>query len=107
MVNVEIKNAPGEPGCDADEAVAALTAVARRGRLDRPGGRLLVPRGHAAGGRRRPTPGWPLGWLLGLAADAGAGSAEAVERGFQAMHPFVTPVDARPGGRGPRRRAWP
>ena len=56
LVNVEIKNAPQDPGWDEGEAVAALDGGGDRGGgLDRPGARLVLPAGDTAGraGRRR------------------------------------------------------
>src|SRR6202044_2213682 len=84
-VNVEIKNAPQDPGWDPGEAVAALTAAA----IEEAGwtGRVLVSSFQtatlravqAADGRLA------LGALWGFAA--------AVEAGFAAVHPFVASAD--------------
>ena len=64
-VNVEIKNAPQDPGWDGGEAVAALDGGGDRGGgLDRAGHRVLLPAGHAtggAGGRRPSRPRRPVG----------------------------------------------
>ena len=49
-VNIEIKNAPGDPACDPTEAVAALIASCRGGgRLDRAGARVVLPARKSAG----------------------------------------------------------
>ena len=93
-VNVEIKNAPQDPGWDAGEAVAALTAAADRGgRLDRPGHRVVVPGRHAAGragGRRPPGPGRAVGLRRPIPSRP---SPRRRRPGFRAVHPFVTSVD--------------
>jgi glycerophosphoryl diester phosphodiesterase len=94
LVNVEIKNAPGDPGYDPSEAVAALTAAA----VDEAGWRdgVLVSSFQvstllavqAADG------GLALGALWGFAVDPAAALEEAAGRGFSAVHPFVSTVDA-------------
>jgi glycerophosphoryl diester phosphodiesterase len=93
VVNVEIKNAPQDPGWDAGEAVAALTAAA----IDEAGwtGRVIVSSFQvatlravqAADGRL------PLGALWGFATEPGPALAEAAGSGFAAVHPFVMSVD--------------
>ncbi len=93
VVNIEIKNAPQDPGWDPGEAVAALTAAA----IDEAGwtARVLVSSFQtatlravqAADGRLA------LGALWGLAADVGPALAAAAEAGFGAVHPFVASVD--------------
>ena len=92
VVNVEIKNAPQDPGWDTAEAVAALTATAidEAGWTDRvivssfqPATLLAV---GVADGRL------PLGALWGWTTDPGRALAEAAESGFRAVHPFVTLV---------------
>src|SRR5580698_4236895 len=93
VVNVEIKNAPQDPGWDPGEAVAALTAVA----IEEAGwtARVIVSSFQpatlravqAADGRLA------LGALWGFAVDPGRALAEAVEAGFAAVHPFVSSVD--------------
>jgi glycerophosphoryl diester phosphodiesterase len=93
VVNVEIKNDPGQPGHDPAEVVAALTAAA----IDEAGwtDRVIVSSFQvstlravqAADGRL------PLGILWPFLADAGAGLAQAVTEGWSAVHPFVTGVD--------------
>ncbi|HEY1652517.1 MAG TPA: glycerophosphodiester phosphodiesterase [Acidimicrobiales bacterium] len=94
VVNVEIKNAPQDPGWDEGEAVAALTATAidEAGWTERvivssfqPATLLAV---RAADGRLA------LGALWGWATDPVAALAEAVGSGFRAVHPFVTLVTA-------------
>ena len=94
VVNVEIKNAPQDPGWDASEAVAALTAAA----IDEAGwtDRVIVSSFQpttlravqVADGRLA------LGALLGWATDPAPALADAAEAGFRAVHPFVTTVTA-------------
>ena len=93
VVNVEIKNAPQDPGWDPGEAVAALTAVA----IEEAGwtARVIVSSFQtatlralqAADGRLA------LGALWGFAAEVEPALAVAVESGCTAVHPFVASVD--------------
>jgi glycerophosphoryl diester phosphodiesterase len=93
VVNVEIKNAPQDPGWDPGEAVAALTAAA----IDEAGWttRVIVSSFQvptlravqAADGRLA------LGALWGFGAEVEPALAEAVDAGFDAVHPFVAFVD--------------
>jgi glycerophosphoryl diester phosphodiesterase len=90
VVNVEIKNAPHDPGHDPSEAVAALTAavIEDAGWTDR----VIVSSFQvdtlravqAADGRLA------LGALWSPVADPAAALAEAVVAGFRAVHPFIT-----------------
>jgi glycerophosphoryl diester phosphodiesterase len=92
VVNVEIKNAPQDPGWDAGEAVAALTAAA----IEEAGwtSRVIVSSFEmatlravqAADGRLA------LGALWGFGADPEPALAAAAAGGFAAVHPFVTSV---------------
>jgi glycerophosphoryl diester phosphodiesterase len=92
-VNVEIKNAPQDPGWDPGEAVAALTAAA----VEEAGwtARVIVSSFQtatlravqAADGRLA------LGALWGFAAEVEPALTAAVEAGFAAVHPFVATVD--------------
>jgi len=89
VVNVEIKNAPQDPGWDPGEAVGALTAAA----IEEAGwtARVIVSSFQtatlravqAADGRLA------LGALWGFAAEVEPALAAAVEAGFAAVHPFV------------------
>jgi glycerophosphoryl diester phosphodiesterase len=92
VVNVEIKNAPQDPGWDPGEAVAALTAAA----IEEAGWttRVIVSSFQvatlravqAADGRL------DLGALWGFGSEVEPALAEAVEAGFAAVHPFVASV---------------
>jgi glycerophosphoryl diester phosphodiesterase len=90
VVNVEIKNAPQDPGWDEGEAVAALTAavIEEAGWADR----VIVSSFQPATLRavRAADPRLPLGALWGWTAEPGPALAEAVDSGFRAVHPFVT-----------------
>ncbi len=91
-VNVEIKNAPQDPGWDPGEAVAALTAAT----LDEAGwtdGVIVssfqpatLRAAQAADGRLA------LGALWSFGRDPGPGIDEAASAGFRAVHPFVLSV---------------
>ena len=93
VVNVEIKNAPQDPGWDPGEAVAALTAAA----IEEAGwtARVIVSSFQtatlravqAADGRLA------LGALWGLGAEVEPALALAADAGFAAVHPFVASVD--------------
>jgi glycerophosphoryl diester phosphodiesterase len=93
VVNVEIKNAPQDPGWDPGEAVAALTAAA----IEEAGwtARVIVSSFQtatlravqAADGRLA------LGALWGFGAEVEPALALAVEAGYAAVHPFVASVD--------------
>ncbi len=94
VVNVEIKNAPQDPGWDPGEAVAVLTAAA----IEEAGwtSRVLVSSFQmatlravqAADGRLA------LGALWGFASEVEPALAEAAAAGFGAVHPFFVSVDA-------------
>ncbi|HEX4161834.1 MAG TPA: glycerophosphodiester phosphodiesterase [Acidimicrobiales bacterium] len=92
LVNVEIKNAPQDPGWDEGEAVAALTATAieEAGWTDR----VLVSSFQPAtlGAVQAADERLAIGALWGWTAEPGPALAEAAEAGFRAVHPFVTMV---------------
>ena len=92
LVNVEIKNAPQDPGWDEGEAVAALTATAieEAGWTDR----VLVSSFQPATLRavQAADERLALGALWGWAAEPGPALTEAAEAGFRAVHPFVSLV---------------
>jgi glycerophosphoryl diester phosphodiesterase len=94
LVNVEIKNAPQDPGWDEGEAVAALTATAieEAGWTDR----VLVSSFQPATLRavQAVDERLALGTLWGWSAEPGRALAEAAVSGFRAVHPFVTLVTA-------------
>jgi glycerophosphoryl diester phosphodiesterase len=90
VVNVEIKNAPQDPGHDPSEAVAALTATA----IDEAGwtDRVLVSSFQLSTLRAVQVADarLPLGALWGFDVRPDAALAEAVADGFRAVHPFVS-----------------
>ena len=99
VVNVEIKNAPQDPGWDPGEAVAALTAagIEEAGWTDRViVSSFQVPTLLAV---QAADPRLALGALWGFAVDPGRALAEAADAGFRAVHPFVSSVDAELVGR--------
>jgi len=93
VVNVEIKNAPQDPGWDATEAVAALTAAA----IGEAGwtSRVLVSSFQMATLRavRAADGRLALGALWGFATGAEPALVAAAEAGCVAVHPFVSSVD--------------
>lgn len=103
IVNVEVKNAPGEPGYDSSEGIAleAAELLGEAGDLER----FIVSSFSVSSIEmvRRADPRLAVGWLLGLTADVPACLEEAAERGYQAIHPFVTVVDRRLVERGHER----
>lgn len=96
LVNVEIKNWPGEPGFDESLRIADAVAEVLASRPAGEQGRYLVSCFH------RPTldrvravaPDLPTGWLvLGLSDSDGAGTlAEIVDGGHDAVHPHHSAV---------------
>jgi glycerophosphoryl diester phosphodiesterase len=94
VVNVEIKNAPHDPGWDADETVAGLVAAQveeagwTEGVLVSSFEVATLRAVRAADGRLA------LGTLWGFATVPEHGVAEAAAGGFAAVHPFVSVVDA-------------
>ncbi len=93
VVNVEIKNAPQDPGWDPGEAVALLTAAAieEAGWTDR----VIVSSFQVATLRAVQVADarLALGALWGYATEPGPALDEAAEAGFGSVHPFVTSVD--------------
>jgi glycerophosphoryl diester phosphodiesterase len=91
-VNVEIKNAPADPGWDAGEVVAAVTAEAIElaGWTDR----VIVSSFQPATLRAVQVADerLALGALWGFGTDPGTGLEEAAAAGFEAVHPFVLAV---------------
>ncbi len=91
-INVEIKNAPDQPGHDPTERVAALTAqaIAEAGWTDRvivSSFQVSTLRAVQAADARL-----ALGALWSFFTDVEAGLALAIEEGWRAIHPFVSSV---------------
>ncbi|HVC69012.1 MAG TPA: glycerophosphodiester phosphodiesterase [Acidimicrobiales bacterium] len=92
-VNVEIKNAPVEPGFDPDETaaveVAAALAAVVGGREDTPA-HLIVSSFWPASLHvvHREAPTLPLGLLVHPAFDATEAAGQAATMGCTALHPF-------------------
>lgn len=93
VVNVEIKNAPQDPGWDPAESVAALTAAA----IEEAGWtrRVIVSSFQVATLRavQAADARLALGALWGFAAEVEPALAEAAASGFAAVHPFFASVD--------------
>jgi glycerophosphoryl diester phosphodiesterase len=91
-VNVEIKNAPADPGWDPAELVAVLTAetIEAAGWADR----VIVSSFQPATLQAVQVADerLALGALWGFGADPGRGLEEAAAAGFRAVHPFVLAV---------------
>jgi glycerophosphoryl diester phosphodiesterase len=93
-MNVEIKNKPGDPGYDPTGSLAQ-SVVAELIEHDRSVGVIIssfdAPTIEAA---RAAEPGFPIGWLLGGLADLEDARRVAIDRGYQAIHPFFVGVGA-------------
>jgi glycerophosphoryl diester phosphodiesterase len=94
LVNVEIKNAPQDPGHDPEEAVAALCAqiIDEAGWTDR----VLVSSFQVSTLRavQVADPHLALGALWPILGRSGELLAEAISSGYRAIHPFVTEINA-------------
>jgi glycerophosphoryl diester phosphodiesterase len=92
VVNVEIKNHPDEPGFDPTRAVATHV-VEEILALDLEAEILIssfdLACVHAA---KSAGPGLGVGLLTGIGADVGRALEQAVDAGFDALHPFVLDV---------------
>lgn len=93
-MNVEIKNWPGDPGYDPTGALAREVA-AELVEHDRVGD-VIVSSFDAATieAVRSAEPFLAIGWLLGGHADAEGSLAIALDRRYQAIHPFFSRVGA-------------
>jgi glycerophosphoryl diester phosphodiesterase len=87
-MNVEVKNTPGDPGYDPSGSLARAVAaeLVDQGRLDA----VIVSSFDAPTieAVRAAEPALPVGWLLGVTANRAQGLALALDRGYQALHPF-------------------
>ncbi len=94
-MNVEIKNKPGDPGADPSGALARAVAaeLAEQGRLED----VIVSSFDAPTieAVRAAEPALPVGWLLGGLASLDGALATALDRRYQALHPFFAGVDGR------------
>lgn len=92
-VNVEVKNSPADPGHDPSEAVATATAevVAESGEASQ----VLISSFEAPtlAAVRAADPSLAVGLLVGWQSDPLVALELAIERRFEAIHPFVTQVD--------------
>jgi glycerophosphoryl diester phosphodiesterase len=92
-MNVEIKNLPGDPGHDPTGALARAVAaeLVEQGRV----GDVIVSSFDAATVEavRSAEPVLAIGWLLGGRADLAGSLAIALDRRYQAIHPFFSRID--------------
>lgn len=91
-MNVEVKNTPGDPGFDGSGSLARAVAaeLVDQDRLDG----VIVSSFDAPSieAVRAAEPSLPVGWLLGVTATLAQGLAQALDRGYQALHPFFMGV---------------
>jgi glycerophosphoryl diester phosphodiesterase len=94
VVNVEIKNAPGDAGYDPGQAVAALTAAAidDAGWTDRVIVSSFQPETLVAVGAANPSLALGALWSPIADGDPWAGLDRAATAGWRAVHPFVSIV---------------
>ncbi|HEY7946216.1 MAG TPA: glycerophosphodiester phosphodiesterase [Acidimicrobiales bacterium] len=93
VVNVEIKNAPVEPGFNPGEAVAAEVAAdlaGRAGHRDGSPAHVIVSSFWPASlvTVHEVAPGIPIGLLVHPALDATEAARQATDMGCRALHPF-------------------
>lgn len=93
LVNVEIKNDPGQPGFDESESIAHQVAdvLADAGWTERAIVSSFRPATAAAA--RSADPRLAVGLLIPVTADPRPALAEAAAAGLSAVHPFVAVVD--------------
>ncbi|HVX23520.1 MAG TPA: glycerophosphodiester phosphodiesterase [Acidimicrobiales bacterium] len=88
VVNVEVKH---DPSADPERALAGIVAAALAdGSVAE---RVVLSSFDAPTLDVLRNAGLPVGWLLRSVEDVAAALPEAVDRGYQAVHPFVTGVD--------------
>ncbi len=92
-MNVEVKNWPGDPGYDPSGSLARAVA-AELTEQDRVEGVIVssfdAPTIEAV---RTAEPSLAIGWLLGSAVDLGGALATALDRRYQAIHPYFSLVE--------------
>ena len=94
QMNVEIKNKPGDPGYDPTGSLSREVAaeLVEHGRLD---GVIVSsfdpPTIEAV---RAAEPALPVGWLLEVTANLPEATATALDRHYQALHPFFVAVNS-------------
>lgn len=96
VVNVEIKNWPGDRDFDPGEQVAADVVGLVQARDELADGRILVSSFHlpTIDRVRELAPGLATGWLLGVVDDLGPLIDRAAAGGHTAVHPHHAFVDA-------------
>jgi glycerophosphoryl diester phosphodiesterase len=94
QMNVEIKNKPGDPGYDPTGSLSREVAaeLVEHGRLD---GVIVssfdTPTIEAV---RAAEPALQVGWLLEVTANLPEATATALDRRYQALHPFFVAVSS-------------
>jgi glycerophosphoryl diester phosphodiesterase len=94
VVNVEVKNNPAEPGWDDSDGLARAVAAEV---IDAGwSARVVISSFDAATieAVRAAEPGIEIGWLIGPAASLDEALRMAVERRYDALHPFFSGLDA-------------
>lgn len=93
-MNVEIKNLPGDPGHDPTGALARAVAaeLAEHGRTEGVIVSCFDPATIEAVRSAEPT--LAVGWLLSRMADLDRARSLALDRRYQALHPFFSGVSA-------------
>jgi glycerophosphoryl diester phosphodiesterase len=91
-MNVEIKNTPGDPGYDPSGALSQAVAaeLAEHERIDD-----VIVSSFDQGtieALRVAEPALAIGWLVGSLADLDRALEVALDRGYQALHPFFATV---------------
>jgi glycerophosphoryl diester phosphodiesterase len=96
IVNIEIKNLPGDPDFDESEQVAADVVALLRGRAELAGGRMLVSSFHLATIDRvhELAPELSTAWLVIDPAASGETIERTARRGHVALHPHHAFVNA-------------
>jgi glycerophosphoryl diester phosphodiesterase len=91
-MNVEVKNKPGDPGYDPSGSLARAVAaeLVDQGRLEG----VIVSSFDAPSieAVRAAEPGLAVGWLLGVTESLTQGLAVALNRRYEALHPFFMGV---------------
>ena len=92
QMNVEVKNKPGDPGYDPSGSLARAVAaeLVEHGRLE--GVIVSSFDAQTIEAVRGAEPALPVGWLLGVTANLPDAMAVALDRRYQALHPFFAAV---------------
>jgi glycerophosphoryl diester phosphodiesterase len=91
-MNVEVKNKPGDPGYDPSGSLARAVAAELVDQRRFEGVIVSSFDGPSIEAVRAAEPALPVGLLLGITANLAQGLADALSRGFEALHPFFMGV---------------